>query len=69
MLEIRGIMKANKSMYHHAPSGFVMFVAYFGALVYFINHADGFWQVVLSFFQAAVWPGILLYHALQALGV
>ncbi len=53
----------------HAPSGYVMLVAYFGALVYFINQADGFWQVAFSFIQAAVWPGIVLYHALQALGV
>lgn len=62
-------MKASNKIIHHAPSGYVMFVAYVGALVYFINHSNGFWEVVLSFLQAAVWPGILLYHALQALGV
>lgn len=50
------------------PMGFVMFVAWFGALVYFINHAHGFWEVVLAFLQACVWPAILLYHALGALG-
>ena len=49
-------------------AGFVLFIAWFGALVYFINKADGFWEVVLAFLQAFVWPAILLYHALQALG-
>lgn len=61
-------MSKTKTVYQHAPSGFVMFVAYFGALVYFINNANGFWEVFLSFFQAMVWPGIVLYYALQALG-
>lgn len=62
-------MAKDKTIYKHAPSGYVMFTAYIGALVYFINHADGFWQVFFAFFQAAVWPGILLYHAFQALGI
>lgn len=62
-------MKHSKTVYQHAPSGFVMFVAWFGALVYFLNQADGFWEVVLAFLQACVWPGILLYHVLQALSV
>ena len=62
-----GSMKANKSVYTNAPSGYVMFVAFFGALVYFINHAHGFWEVIFSFIQAAVWPGIVLYHVLQLL--
>jgi len=50
------------------PLGFVFFVAWFGALVYFVNHAQGFWQVVLAFLEACVWPAILLYHALSAVG-
>ncbi len=62
-------MTKSKTVYQHAPSGYVMFVAYVGALVYFINNADGFWEVVFSFIQAAVWPGIVLYYSLQGLGV
>ncbi len=60
-------MAKDKTMYKHAPSGFAMFVAYIGALVYFINHADGFWQVVAAFFQAIVWPGFVVYHVLERL--
>lgn len=62
-------MAKDKTIYKHAPSGYVMFTAYIGALVYFINNAEGFWQVVFAFFQAAVWPGILLYRTLVVLGV
>ncbi|MCA9327575.1 hypothetical protein KDA14_03535 [Candidatus Saccharibacteria bacterium] len=61
--------KGSGNMYHHAPSGYVMFVAFVGALVYFINQAEGFTQVLFAFVQAAVWPGILLYRILQVLGV
>ena len=47
------------------PMGFVLFVAWFGALTYFIQHAQGFWEVVLAFLQACVWPGIVLYRVLE----
>lgn len=50
------------------PVGFVLFIAWFGALVYFVNQASGFGEVVLAFLKAIVWPAILLYHALSALG-
>lgn len=64
-------MKKDHAMYgmkQSAPLGFAFFVAWFGALVYFINHAQGFWQVVLAFLQACVWPAILLYHVLGLVG-
>jgi hypothetical protein len=60
--------KAVKVVNNGAPVGFVLFVAWFGALVYFINHANGFWEVVLAFLKACVWPAIVLYHVLQTLG-
>lgn len=43
------------------PMGMFFLMTYVGALVYFINQADGFWHVVFSFIQAAIWPGILIY--------
>lgn len=51
------------------PIGFVLFVAWFGALVYFINHAQGFWEVVLAFLQACVWPALVLYRVLEILAL
>ncbi len=53
----------------NAPSGFVLFVAWFGALVYFMQQAQGFIGFVLAFLKACVWPAYLLYYALLALGV
>jgi hypothetical protein len=53
----------------NGPIGFVLFVAWVGALVYFVNHAHGFWEVVLAFLQACVWPAYVLYHVLETLAV
>lgn len=62
-------MSKSSSAAQHVPSGFVMFVAYIGALVYFIDQANGFWEVVGAFFQAIVWPAFIVYYGMQALGV
>ena len=39
-----------------------------GAAVYYIQHAVGFWPVVLALLKALVWPALLVYDALQFLG-
>lgn len=57
-----------KVINQHGPMGFVLFTAFVGALVYFIDKADGFWEVIGAFFQAIVWPGFVIYHVLQLLG-
>lgn len=49
--------------------GFIAFICYMGALVYFIDNANGFWEVVGAFFQAIVWPAFLVYNALASFGV
>ncbi len=36
-----------------------------GALVYFIQHANGFWDGVLGILKALVWPAILIYKLLE----
>jgi hypothetical protein len=38
-----------------------------GALVYYIQAADGFWLVVLGILKALVWPAFLTYHVLKFL--
>lgn len=52
-----------------APVGYVLFVAWIGAAVYFIQQDHSFWGVVLGLLKAAVWPAYVLYGALEALGV
>lgn len=49
--------------------GFVLFLAYIGAAIYFIEQSGGgFWQVILGLLQAAVWPVYVIYHVLTGLG-
>lgn len=36
-----------------------------GALVYYWQHADTFWQFVLGILKALVWPALLIYKVLD----
>jgi hypothetical protein len=38
-----------------------------GALVYYIQQADGFWSVVLGVLKAFVWPAFVVYDLLHHL--
>ena len=38
-----------------------------GALVYYIQHADGFWGVLLAILKALVWPAFVVYDLLHHL--
>ena len=38
-----------------------------GALVYYIQHAHGFWAVVLGILKALVWPAFVVYDLLRHL--
>lgn len=49
--------------------GFVLFVAYIGALIFFVERNIGFWGDLLAFLQAAVWPAYVLYEVLGNLGI
>lgn len=57
-----------KVINQYGPSGFVAFVAWVGAFVYFLQGTKDFGDVLWAFVQACVWPGILVYHVLQSLG-
>lgn len=49
--------------------GYIFFMAYIGALVFFIERNVGFWGDVLAFLQAAVWPAYVLHEVLGSLGI
>jgi hypothetical protein len=38
-----------------------------GAIVYFWQQADGFWEHVVAILKALVWPAFLVYEAFQSL--
>lgn len=45
--------------------GFVAFVAYVGAVVYFLQGAKHAGDFIYAFIEAIFWPGILVFHMLQ----
>lgn len=60
--------KHTKTAVDNGPMGFVLFVAWIGAVVYFVGNADGFWNIIVAFLQACVWPAYVLYYVLGLLG-
>lgn len=63
----KGNHKSVKVINQHGPTGFVAFTAFVGALLYFLQFADTFWEVIFAFIKACVWPGFVVYHVLQVL--
>lgn len=44
-------------------------LGFLGALIYFFQHSPSFGELVLGFFKAVFWPGVLVYHALGLLKI
>lgn len=51
-----------------APIGYVLFMAYIGAVIYFFSQSATFWGFVLALLKAAVWPAYVIMHVLRVLG-
>lgn len=51
----------------YGPLGWALFVAWAGALVYFVHDAKNFGDVLWGFLESIVWPGIVMYQVLQLL--
>jgi hypothetical protein len=45
-----------------AGGGGAYFLGFLGAAVYNIQHAANFWDGVLGFLEALVWPAFLVYE-------
>jgi hypothetical protein len=58
-----------KITHDHGPSGFIFFVAYIGAVVYFFQQSPDFWGFIMALLKAAVWPAFVLFHVLELLHV
>jgi hypothetical protein len=52
-----------------ASTGGSYFLAFLGAAVYFISQATDFWDGVLGFLKALVWPAFLVYEIFVTLSV
>ena len=51
-----------------AAGGAIYGLGIFGAWAYFWQQADGFWEVLLGFFQGIFWPAWMVYEGFSALG-
>lgn len=49
--------------------GFFGFITWLGAVVYFVGQVDGFWNIVLAFLKACVWPAFFIHKVLTMLNV
>lgn len=61
--------KENKNYNCNNLSSGVYGIAFIGAAVYFIQHADTFWMGVLGILKAVIWPALLVYKLLGFLGI
>ena len=52
-----------------SPMGWVLFMAWIGAAVYFYQLHPGFWGFFLALLQAAVWPAYVVFEVLKALHI
>ena len=57
----------NSGMKHNSAFGGIYGLAFIGAAVYFIQHSTTFWEGVLGFLKAIVWPAIVMYKVLDLL--
>jgi len=53
----------------HGLSGGIYCLAFVGAAIYYIQHADTFWTGALGVLKAIVWPAILVYKLLEFLKI
>jgi hypothetical protein len=51
-----------------AGGGAIYGLGIFGALVYYWQQADTFWEYVLAVLQGVLWPAFLVYEGFSALG-
>ncbi len=51
------------------PLGFIFFVAWIGALVYFVQNSDGFGGFIVGILKSFVWPAYVLHAVLVLLNI
>lgn len=58
---------AEKVVNNNGAFGGIYFLAFIGALVYFLQQAGSFWEVVVGFAKAIFWPAVVMYEVLSLL--
>ena len=58
--------KARERHYYRQSTGNAFYgLGMIGAAIYYVQHAAGFWAVVLALLKAIVWPAFFVYDLLQ----
>jgi hypothetical protein len=55
--------------WRHGGGSAIYGLGFLGALIYYLTTAPTFWDAVIGFFKAIVWPAFLVYGALKSLGL
>lgn len=56
-------------IHKNGPLGGVFLMTYIGAAVYFVQRADGFWNVIVALLKAVAWPGFLIHRVFELLNI
>jgi hypothetical protein len=59
----------NNTKGNQGVAGGIYGLGWIGALVYYISYATGFWDGVIGFLKALVWPAFLVYELFKDLGM
>lgn len=50
-----------------SPLGYVFFMAWIGALVYFVQQSNGFGEFIVAVLKSCVWPAYVVHSVLGLL--
>jgi hypothetical protein len=62
------VMSNSRNAGAAAGGGAIYGLGIFGALVYFWQEADAFWEHLLAVVQGLFWPAFMVYEVFKALG-
>jgi hypothetical protein len=65
--EVGWMMSNGRNAGAAAGGGAIYGLGIFGALVYFWQQADGFWEHLLAVIQGLFWPAFMVYEVFKAL--
>ena len=51
------------------PAAGIYLMTVVGAAVYFVQNADGVWNVIWAILKALVWPGFLVHRVFELLHI
>jgi hypothetical protein len=69
MSEEEYTIKRTRKVRGGSASGGGYGLAFLGALIYYIQHANSFGEGVLGVLKAIIWPLMLVYHLLEHLNM